>query len=391
MLLSPYLIPFDLEGLKLPDSLSGNSLIARRIHFFSSEEEPDLSMYDLAIIGVPEARNAFENSAASLAPDEIRRQFYKLYSWNTPVRMIDLGNIVLGATVEDTYHLVSDILAHLIANNVIPIILGGSNDLAYANYLAYKKLEQVVNVVAVDSRFDIGNENLPIASNAYLNKIILEEPNYLLNYSNIGYQTYLNSPEEIDLMSKLFLDTYRVGMMRGDLTEVEPIVRNAEMVSLDISVVRRPDACGNPHNSANGFYGEEICQVIRYAGLSDKLTSFGIYEYDPTLDYSNQTSQLISHILWYFVEGFINRQNDCSFKDLKQYVKYSVAVSEAVDEIVFYCSKKTGRWWIIVPIINIKKNIKQKYFLPCSKKDYEIACKDKIPERWWKTYNKLNN
>lgn len=390
MVLSTHFIPYDTEQISVKNLPYATSLIFNKLFFLEEDSEPDLSQFDIALLGVPEARNSYKNSSSALAPDEIRRQFYQLYSWNLPVRIIDLGNLIPGVTVDSTYEILSDILAYLLENKIIPIILGGSNDLAYANYLAYRKIEQVVNIVAIDPRFDIGNEKLPISSNAYLNKIILNGANYLLNYSNVGYQTYLNSREEIELMEKLFLDTYRVGMMRQDLTEVEPIVRNAEMVSLDIAVVRRPDACGCPHNSANGFYGEEICQVVRYAGLSDKLTSFGIYEYDPTLDYGNQTSQLISHILWYFIEGYLYRQDDCSFKNKNNYIKYSVAVSGSVDELVFYCSKKTSRWWMVVPIINLKSDIKQNYYLPCSQKDYEIAKQDKIPERWWKTYHKLN-
>lgn len=370
---------------------AGKSLIYNAVTFFEdSSSEPVLSEFDFAVIGVPESRNAFNNRSANLAPDEIRRQFYQLYWWDKEVRILDLGNLKIGDTPDDTYGILSEILLVLIEAGVMPLILGGSNDLAYANYLAYSKLEQVVNIVAVDSRFDIGNEQSPIASNAYLNKIILDKPNFLLNYSNVGYQTYLNSPEERALMEELFLDTYRVGMMRYDLNDVEPIMRNAEMVSLDISAVRRPDAPGNPNASSNGFYGEEICQVARFAGLNDKLTSFGIYEYDPLLDYNNQTSQLIAHILWYLVEGWTNRVGDTLFKNKNDYVRYSVPVSQAVDELVFFCSKKTRRWWVLVPILSTNSDIKQKYYLPCSEKDYQAACKDKIPERWWRTYNKLN-
>ena len=170
---------------------AGKSLIYNAVTFFEdSSSEPVLSEFDFAVIGVPESRNAFNNRSANLAPDEIRRQFYQLYWWDKEVRILDLGNLKIGDTPDDTYGILSEILLVLIEVGVMPLILGGSNDLAYANYLAYSKLEQVVNIVAVDSRFDIGNEQSPIASNAYLNKIILDKPNFLLNYSNVGYQTY---------------------------------------------------------------------------------------------------------------------------------------------------------------------------------------------------------
>ena len=389
--LSLYFDPVDLPSLGFEKDITDVNLLASSILMYNPEAPLNIQDAQLAIVGVPESRNSYQNVSCSLAPDEIRRQLYQLYRWNKNVRIIDLGNVKVGQTIEDTYEVVSSILAYLLENKVIPIILGGGNDLAFANYRAYEKLEQVVNLVAVDSRFDLGNENQPIRSDAYLNKMVLQQPNFLLNYANVGFQTYMNSPETIKLMEDLFFETYRVGAMRKNIEEVEPIVRNADMVSIDIAAVRRPDAPGCPHTSSNGFYGEEICQIAKYAGLSDKLTSFGIYEYDPTMDYCNQTSQLIAHIIWYFVEGYLYRQNDNQFKHKQDYRQYSIAVSGALSELVFFCSRHTGRWWMLVPMINKEKDITQNYYLPCSKRDYLMACDDQIPDRWWKAYNKFNH
>ena len=383
--------PVTIESLDLPEDALYPQSLANTVLFYNPEVPVDIQEAQIAIVGVPESRNSYQNGSCSLAPDEIRRQFYQLYGWQDKVRIIDMGNLIVGKTPEDTYELLSDIIADMLEKKVIPVILGGGNDLVYANYRAYEKIEKVVNVVAVDSRFDLGAENQPIRSDAYLNKMVLQQPNFLLNYANIGYQSYMNSQESIKLMDDLFFETYRVGTMRHNLEEVEPIVRNADMLSIDISAVRRPDAPGCPHASSNGFYGEEICQISKYAGVSDKLSSFGVYEYDPTLDYSNQTSQLIGHILWYFVEGYLHRQQDNQFRNRQDYKQYSIAVSGALDELVFYCSRKTGRWWVIVPIISKDKDMVQKYYLPCSKRDYDLACDDKVSDRWWKAYNKLNH
>jgi arginase family enzyme len=365
-------------------------LLVSHVWFTSQEQEPDLSNIDIAVLGVPESRYSNNNEGCSVAPDEIRKEFYKLFRWKNDVAILDLGNLIIGKNVEDTYTILSDILAYLLEQKVVPVILGGSNDLVFANYQAYAKLEKVVNIASVDSKFDLGNEKDTISSEGYLNKMVLQQPNYLLNYSNVGYQTYLNSQADIELMKQLFFETYRVGGLRKDMDEIEPIVRNAEMLALDISAVRQGDAPGNANASANGFYGEEICQVALFAGLSDKLSSFGIYEYNPLLDYHTQTSQLIAHILWYFVEGFSHRQNDILFKDQEQYLRHVVPVTNALSELVFYQSKKTGRWWIEVPFFHIKTQQDKKYFLPCSKNDFETACKDVVPERWWRTYHKLN-
>lgn len=388
--LSLFFEPVSAESLHLDDKELLSDRLLHSILMYNPEASLNIEEADIAIMGVPEVRNTYRNPSCSLAPDEIRRQFYQLYNWRKPVRILDLGNLRLGQTVEDTYSAVSEVVAYLVENKVIPIILGGGNDLAYANYRAYELLERVVNVVDIDACFDLGTETAPIRSDAYVNKLVLQQPNFLLNYSNIGYQSYMNSPESVNMMESLYFETYRVGFMRRNLEEVEPVVRNADMVSLDISAVRRPDAPGCPHNSSNGFYGEEICQISKYVGLSDKLSSFGIYEYDPTLDFNNQTSQLIAHILWYFVEGFLYRMNDGQFKNKDDYRQFNVSVSGALDELVFFNSRKSGRWWVIVPMYQKDNDHVQNYYLPCSKRDFDLACEDKISDRWWRTYHKVN-
>ena len=388
--LSLYFDPVSIASLHIPDAESMTDRLLYRVMMYNPEASVNIEEADIAIVGVPEVRNAWQNPSCSLAPDEIRRQFYQLYVWRKDVRIIDLGNLRLGMSVEDTYHAVSEVIAYLVENNVVPVVLGGSNDLAFANYRAYEMMERVANVVSIDSCFDLGNENQPIRSDAYVNKMVLQQPNFLLNYANIGFQSYMNSPESVNMMESLFFETYRVGLLRRNLEEVEPIVRNADMVSLDISAVRRPDAPGCPHNSSNGFYGEEICQIAKFVGLSDKLSSFGIYEYDPTLDFNNQTSQLIAHILWYFVEGFLFRQSEGHFKNKGDYRQFNISVTGALEEMVFFNSKKSDRWWVIVPMYQKGKDQVQNYYLPCSRRDYQLACEDKISDRWWRTYHKIN-
>ena len=78
-------------------------------------------------------------------------------------------------------------------------------------------------------------------------------------------------------------DALRLGVSK-DLKILEPIMRDADIVSVDIGALRFSEAPANKNTSPNGFYGEEICTISRYAGISDKVTSFGIYEYNNLLD-----------------------------------------------------------------------------------------------------------
>ena len=149
----------------------------------------------------------------------------------------DLGDIVAGDSLSDTYFVVKTICESLLKKKIIPIVIGGSQDLTFAMYRAYDNLEQMVNLVAIDNQFDFAKENGNEA-NGYLSKIIVEEPTNLFNFSNIGYQTYYNSQEEIDLAEKLYFDAFRLGEIIKNPVVVEPIFRDADLLSLDLQAIK---------------------------------------------------------------------------------------------------------------------------------------------------------
>ena len=357
--------------------------------FLDPEKFPDHSECQIALIGVPEDRGSVMNDGCGNAPDIIREKFYLLKKSIHPYKIVDLGNIRLGKTLKDTYAALASIMIELLKEGKLPVILGGSQDLTFAQYIAYQQMEETVNIVSIDAKFDLGSTEEEIRSNTFLGKVILHEPNFLFNFSNIGYQTYFVGNEQIELMDKLFFDAYRLGQVRKDVEEVEPIVRNADILSFDVTAIRQSDAPGNGNASPNGFYGEEACQIMRYAGLSDKLTSIGIYEVNPLFDNHDQTSHLVAQMIWYFVDGFYNRKKDLPAQNKSGFVKYRVALKKSENEIVFYKSKKSSRWWMEVPYPNAKIKYHRHHLVPCSYKDYEIACKDEMPERWWQAFQKI--
>jgi len=388
---SLYFEPLDTSKFDNAESYLPSSLGELITTYTQDSSFPNLNKKDMVIIGVEEDRNAVTNEGCALAPDYIRNKLYQLYQGSYKVKIADLGNIKRGNKVEDTYFAMSSVIGECIKNKIIPIILGGSQDLTYANYCAYENLKQTINMVVVGSSFDLGVAGQELDSKSYLSKIILHQPNYLFNYSNLGYQSYFVDQNALDLMSKLFFDVHRLGYVQQNIKEVEPIVRNADMLSFDTSVVRQSDAPGNKNSSPNGFYGEEACQIIRYAGLSDKLTSIGFYELNPEYDNYNQTSHLVAQMIWYFIDGFYNRKKDYPVGDKSKYTKYRVAIQDNKHEITFYKSHKSDRWWMNVPYPASKKiKYERHHLVPCSYEDYQKACEDELPDRWWKAYSKLS-
>ena len=360
-------------------------------HIFSEPDNfPELDGVQLAIFGVNEDRAALENKGCSLGPSTIRKHFYTLYKHWHNIEIADLGNIISGHSIEDTYFAVKDVVAHLLKNNIVPIIIGGSQDLTYANYLAYENIGRVVNIAAVDPVFDLGHDEHELNSHSYLSRIILHQPNFLFNFTNIGYQTYLVNPDAVLLMKNLFFDTNRLGKVKADMQEAEPMVRNADILSIDVSAIKHGDSPGTAYTFPNGFNGEELCQICRYAGMSDKLTSIGFYEYNPLFDDKAVTANLVAQMMWYFIDGFANRQDDRPELNKENYIRFIVKSDELDEELVFLKSKKTERWWLEVSTNQeVNKKYRRHQFVPCSYPDYQAAMKHEIPDRWWKVQQKL--
>jgi len=347
---------------------------------------------NLAIVGVEEDRAAIGNKGTAKAPDAVRKHLYNLYQGDYTVRMVDLGNIKAGEQTTDTYAALRLVVEELVKQGIVPIIVGGGQDLTYAQYRGYENLEQRVELTVIDSRFDLDQDNddgTTLDSQTYLNKIILHEPDYLFNLSNMAYQTYLVSKESINMYDKLFFTTQRIGAISGRLDQAEPVIRGADMVSFDIGAVRASEAPGNANAQPNGLYGDEACQLARYAGMSDKCSSIGFYEFNPTYDPMEHTAMLVAQMIWCFVDGYYQRKQDMPLYPKSAYIIYRTPLENEDHELVFVKSKKSDRWWMQVPYFGTKSVNERYYLVPCRYEDYQLAVGGEMPDLWWRTHQKL--
>lgn len=392
MSLSDFFSPLSLDKLS-PKNGFLTSQLGMKVSFYT-ERFPELeeNAYDIAILGVQDDRASVNNSGCSLGPDAFREQFYLLNEGDFQCKIIDLGNIKAGAAISDTYIAVKMAVAELMKLNILPVIIGGGQDLTYPQYLAYESLEQKVDLVVVDNKFDLDEddeEGIATRSDTYLNKIFLHQPNYLFNFSNLGYQTYFVNQESLKVMSKLYFDAHRLGEFTTDISLTEPIIRNSNMMSFDISAIRSSDAGANANATPNGFYGEQACRIARYAGMNDKLTSIGFYEFNPAYDNNSQTALLLAQIVWYFIDGFYNRKKDFPLSPKSHYITYRTTLSDGTGEMLFVKSKKSDRWWMQVPYpTGVSKN-ERYHLVPCRYEDYTMAVNGEMPDLWWRTYQKL--
>jgi len=362
-------------------------VLGKQLQVYSKQSGfPELETCKLVILGVKEARNSENFNGVYPSFDSVRKSFYSLYAGNWHHQIADLGDISAGETVEDSYFALRTVVNELISKKIIPIVLGGSQDLVYPIYRAFDGFSKMINYVNIDSKFDIGNADAPITNTSYVGKMIVEKPYNLFNYSNIGYQSYYNSSDEIALLEKLYFEGYRLGEIVNDLSVVEPILRDADLITLDVSAIKSAELSYINNNSPNGFDGREVCAISRYSGISNKACAFGIFEIN---DFSTSlsASMLIAQVLWYFIEGVNYRIDDGDLSSETDYKNYRVPVDNEV--LLFKKSLKTQRWWIEIPFISEMNNkLKRHTLLPCTYQDYESACNQEIPERWFKARRK---
>ena len=364
--LHEFLSPVNLASLN-DDIIYNNSQLANIIKVYDAEM-PDLTGTNIVIVGINEFRGA-GFIAKENAANAIRRQLYQLHYWHRDVTMADVGNVECGASLADSYAALKTVVAELLQLNKTVIIIGGSHDNTLAQYYAYKSLNKIIEATVIDATIDLRSESA-IRSQNFLMEMLTSEPNMIKHYNHIGFQSYFVHPHMLETMDKLRFDCYRAGTAKEQLEEMEPAIRNSDMVSFDIAAIKSSDAPA-ANCSPNGFTGEEACSLARYAGLSQQLSSIGIYGYNPAQDIKNLTALQIAQMLWYFIDGKSRSYDETELSERQNFNEYHTAFAEV--DTIFIQSKKTGRWWMQLP----NKNL-----VACSYNDYLFASKNEIPERW---------
>jgi arginase family enzyme len=359
------------------------------IQRYSFDSFPEIKEKGIALIYVPEYRGA-DLQERNQNDEKFRSFFYDLnlgLDWQ--MSLYDLGNILPGKDIADTYFAVSQVVAELVKENVLPIVVGGTQDLTMALYRGYAQLEQMVNLCSVDYKLDLGNPDAPLKADGYLSHLLLERPCYLFNHANIGLQAPFASKHEMDLFEKLYFDTCRLGEFNANFKKSEPHLRNSDILSIDMQSVRASEIRQPDYQYPNGFYADQICQISKYAGISDKLTCLGVFNYFPEST-AGSLSSLVAQVIWYFIDGVSQRKGDFPVGSKRDYMRFTVHLDDFKEVIVFYKSNKSERWWMEVPYpAQSGSKYERHHMVPCDHSDYELAMKNEMPDLWWKTFQKL--
>ena len=362
--------------------------------------KPDFKIPDatkVAIIGVPEDR--FSEGAGEIkSPSVIRRQLYAL-SEGSQGTVIDLGNMRTGKTLADTYCGLRDVLTELYQKNVVTLIIGGTIDIFFGNFLAMEEQNISMTTIAPQLRLPQRNAEIhPLNSLTFdLSKTSNLKPEtlhlksatqYPKHFCNVGYQSYYVSRQDLDYFQDRHFEAYRLGEVRESaLRGIEPVIRDSNLLAISMDAVKYSDAPAASNVSPNGFAGEEMCQLAFFAGLSHCCQSLGIFDMIPQNDLQNITAKLAAQMAWYFVEAVKRRNADHPKDHPQNFKKYLIYFDQIHHNLCFYKNIQTERWWMEVPSIS---NDKDGLMISCTPEDYSRAAEQEIPDRWWKTYQRIN-
>ncbi len=366
--ISDFLHPVNLAELS-QDQGYKDGQIGKLIDVYD-EYFPELDEANLVIVGCDEERgNGRGDRHRAHAPDIIRAEFYQLYYWHPDIRLADVGNIRSGATLADTYAALKTVIRELTDIGKTVLVLGGSHDLTLSQYYTYADKKHIIEATCVDALIDLDIHSLHRSDN-FLMEMLTGEPNYIHHYNHIGFQSYFVHPHMLETLDKLRFDCFRLGSVKDNIEEMEPVIRNSHLFTFDISAIAHAFAPAN-RVSPNGFNGEEACILMRYAGLSHNVNTVGVYGYMPERDRDGLTARQISHMLWYLIDGKSRGRREAALTDRDLFVEYRTAFAEV--ETTFLQSKKTQRWWMQLP---------DNKYIACSYQDYLLASSNEIPERW---------
>jgi formiminoglutamase len=370
-MLEHWLYPVQTQNIEGFDALEERQF-GRKIALYTEGSPVDLQTLQIAIIGI-----------GTEDADAVRSFLYRLSHPFGQVVVGDLGNFRKHET-----SFIVPLLAELLASGIVPVLIGYVEDFTLPQFQAFRNARKAVNLALIDEKIRYAPATIK-AENYFLHQVL--DDAHLFNCAVIGLQTHFMDPSVLSHFEDRNFELVRLGKLRSSLDEAEPIIRDADVVSFNLAALKMSEAPAQLDGSPNGLTSEDACQIAHFAGLSDKLMSFGIYGFRQKFDRDQLTAQVVAQMIWYFVEGFASRQRDFPMPSaMKQMTQYVVEIPSFEYRLTFWRSNRSNLWWMEIPMKAKRKHDRHR-LVPCSYNDYLQACNDDLPERLFNAFRRFTD
>lgn len=304
-----------------------------------------------------------ENGEAEMVDfRKVRNELYHLSKLDFEIPVCDLGNLISGNTPADTRYVLQEVLSVCHDKNAIPIIIGGSNDLAFSLFSALNVYQKNINYTQISNLIALSNDGEEMTERNFLSKILSSKTFSIKNYNHLGYQKHLNEVDSVKLMKEVEFDVIRLAELMNSTEKTEPFFRRADLVTLNCDAVESMGDGFSVNPQVNGLNKREICAYMKEIGLSQRLKSVGIFNYNGNSRYF-LNHQLLAQMIWHLIEG-INIQK--SHPAERAYETYWIMIDD--EKYAFQRETFSDLWYF-------GDEEKEENLIPCSLADYESAKK----------------
>lgn len=276
---------------------------------------------DVVVLGCPQDEGVRRNRGrigAAEAPKAIRQQFYKLTTFNVRKKVFDLGDTVIGGTLEETHETHAAVVKQLLRDGKRVIVLGGGNDVSYPDGVAMAEVfgpEWWIGV-NIDSHLDVRISDERNSGTQF--RQLLDEKLLLPSYFyEVGFQSHFCSPVYYEYIRDLGVHRISLEILRSRTeadVELKEQIRQKfighssslnTFFGFDIDAVRSADAPGTSSPSPLGLRAGEFVQLVKYAASLANTKIIEFTEVNPQYDVDDRTTRLVAIGMHRFCTGII--------------------------------------------------------------------------------------
>ena len=268
---------------------------------------------EVVILGCPQDEGVSRNGGrigAALAPDAIRRQFYKLTPFGITIKIFDAGDTIIQKSLEETHDLHTKIVEKILRDHKKLIVLGGGNDISYADGCAMANVFGAKSCLGfnIDQHFDVRSDQPRNSGTPY--RQLLDEKLFLPeNFYEMNYQAHSNSPVYLEYLQRIgatamsYLELGYFGMMTVFQRILENSLDSSVFWGFDVDVVNAADAPGVSAPTPIGLSAIDFCELARLAGCWQNTKIIEFTEMNPNFDIDHRTAKLVAVAMHRFLSA----------------------------------------------------------------------------------------
>lgn len=245
---------------------------------------------------------------AKEGPNAIKKAFAGLPDLNQCEELVDYGNVEHDHdALIDTQKEYAELAAKSIQNHKQTFLLGGGHDIAYAQYLATRKVypNESIGVINIDAHFDTRDEGESTSGTSF--RQILEQDDNA-DYMVLGISQGGNTQGLFDYAKEKHVQYVYADELLNQVSPpikdmIEHFIHDHDIIMFTVcmDVVDSAFAPGVSAPAVLGIYPHTVFELAKRIIPSEKVASISIAEMNPQYDLDNRTAKLVANLVHHFL------------------------------------------------------------------------------------------